>query len=641
MEDKIEARQEGSKAAPAGAGGFRIRGMQAWGWSVCLLLWFFAGAAQAALDAVDDSYGVPFGAPLQVEPFGVLDNDTLDGGAVAVLVAGPSHGGLSCPSNASLQLCPDGAFEYTPDSTFAGTDSFTYRAQSAATLSGLATVHLSACSGGPTVFTCWQESSFLAKLAELGYVSFGEGFEGVAWDGARYPATAASVASLGITWTSNHPATNDITTGSGAAVTGNWGIYDPQHGVATGSAATCDVNSPPASCLYHDGFSGSRVAGEGALHGVGGYISGTAGANVAIVLEGAAQYGFGQLPSPVAQFFGVIDASPAGFRAYEFRELDGKVGQERMIFGDDFVFAIEPAGGNTPPVADAGADQTVSVGTTVTLNGSASSDADGDSLTYIWSLISVPAGSTAALSDPGVVGPTFVADKAGTYVAQLIVNDGLVDSAPDIVNVSTSNTAPVADAGVDQTVPVGATVTLNGSGSSDADGDVLTYDWSLTSVPAGSGAALSDPAAVMPTFVADLPGIYVAQLIVDDGLVSSAPATVVATASAPVMTGFSIDTAEWHAQSRTLILKGNGAAKKEAVRIWDAASLVPLDTVRAVGRGKSQARVRKLKVVPCRVAAEWRGNVVEADVANSPNGCASNVFANQTTNRNPKVDRGR
>jgi hypothetical protein len=152
---------------------------------------------------------------------------------------------------------------------------------------------------------------------------------------------------------------------------------------------------------------------------------------------------------------------------------------------------------------------------------------------------------------------------------------------------------------------------------------------------------LSDPAAVMPTFVADLPGIYVAQLIVDDGLVSSAPATVVATASAPVMTGFSIDTAEWHAQSRTLILKGNGAAKKEAVRIWDAASLVPLDTVRAVGRGKWQARVRKLKVVPCRVAAEWRGNVVEADVANSPNGCASNVFANQTTNRNPKVDRGR
>ncbi len=46
--------------------------------------------------------------------------------------------------------------------------------------------------------------------------------------------------------------------------------------------------------------------------------------------------------------------------------------------------------------------------------------------------------------------------------------------------------APVADAGPDQSVTTGATVTLDGSGSTDADGDSLTYSWSLTSVPTGT-----------------------------------------------------------------------------------------------------------------------------------------------------------
>ncbi len=63
---------------------------------------------------------------------------------------------------------------------------------------------------------------------------------------------------------------------------------------------------------------------------------------------------------------------------------------------------------------------------------------------------------------------------------------------------------PLADAGPDQTVLVGDTVTLDGSRSSDVDRDPLTFSWSLTR-PAGSGATLSDPTAVNPTFVADLP----------------------------------------------------------------------------------------------------------------------------------------
>ena len=199
--------------------------------------------------------------------------------------------------------------------------------------------------------------------------------------------------------------------------------------------------------------------------------------------------------------------------------------------GDDT--ACGPA--NSPPTADAGPDQAVAAGATVNLDGSGSSDADGDPLTYSWTLTSVPSGSTAALSDPAVFNPTFVADMAGDYVAQLVVNDGTADSAADSVTISASgaNVPPVADAGPDQAVAAGAIVNLDGSGSSDADGDTLTYSWSLTSVPSGSTAALSDPAAVMPTFVADMAGDYVAQLVVNDGMANSDPDTVMITANEP------------------------------------------------------------------------------------------------------------
>jgi len=181
---------------------------------------------------------------------------------------------------------------------------------------------------------------------------------------------------------------------------------------------------------------------------------------------------------------------------------------------------------NSAPVADAGADQSAYVGDIVTLDGSGSSDVDGNPLTYQWSLTSVPAGSSAALSDATAVNPTFVVDVFGTYIAQLIVNDGSVNSVPDTVTVSTLNSAPVADAGADQSAYVGDIVTLDGSGSSDVDGNPLTYKWSLTSVPTGSSAVLSDHTAISPTFEVDRGGVFVAQLIVNDGTVDSTPDTV-------------------------------------------------------------------------------------------------------------------
>jgi RHS repeat-associated protein len=181
---------------------------------------------------------------------------------------------------------------------------------------------------------------------------------------------------------------------------------------------------------------------------------------------------------------------------------------------------------NHPPVANAGPAQTVFVGTAVQLDGSGSTDADGDPLTYRWSFVSIPAGSAATLTGSTTVNPTFVVDKPGNYTVQLIVNDGKVDSTPATVVISTKNSPPVANAGPNQTIATGATVQLNGSGSSDVDGDTLTYQWSFVSEPTGSAATLSNASIVNPTFVSDKKGTYVVQLVVNDGQANSTPSQV-------------------------------------------------------------------------------------------------------------------
>jgi PKD domain. len=187
---------------------------------------------------------------------------------------------------------------------------------------------------------------------------------------------------------------------------------------------------------------------------------------------------------------------------------------------------------NSPPVANAGPNQTAVLGSTVTLNGSGSSDVDGDPITYLWSLVSRPAGSAAVLTLANSIAPTFIADKPGSYLAQLVVNDGKANSVPATVTITTLNTAPVANAGANQSVNIGTLVQLNGSGSTDVDGDPLTFQWTLITVPAGSSATLSSLTAVNPTFTADKQGTYVAQLIVADGKLNSVPATQTITTNA-------------------------------------------------------------------------------------------------------------
>ena len=188
---------------------------------------------------------------------------------------------------------------------------------------------------------------------------------------------------------------------------------------------------------------------------------------------------------------------------------------------------------DTAPVANAGPAQTVAIGALVSLNGSGSADADGQTLTYRWSILSAPVGSTATLSSGTAVSPIFTADLYGTYVIQLIVNDGYLNSSPSTVTISTSDSAPVANPGPAQTMMAGSTINLTGAASSDSDGQTLTYNWAILSSPTGSAAVLSNATVVTPSFIADLAGAYVMQLIVNDGILNSTPQTVMITATAP------------------------------------------------------------------------------------------------------------
>lgn len=192
--------------------------------------------------------------------------------------------------------------------------------------------------------------------------------------------------------------------------------------------------------------------------------------------------------------------------------------------GGDGGSGVDPLA-NQAPIADAGDDLAAKKGNTVTLDASASSDADGDVITYEWVAVSSPAGSKAALSSLTVAKPTFTPDKPGTYAWNLIVNDGKLDSAADAVTLEvTGNRAPVAEASIsaDGTVSQGTVVTLDGSASHDADGDALTFKWTVTSAP--EGTTLSDPSSATPTFVVEQEGAYEFRLVVNDGKEDSEPA---------------------------------------------------------------------------------------------------------------------
>ncbi len=179
-------------------------------------------------------------------------------------------------------------------------------------------------------------------------------------------------------------------------------------------------------------------------------------------------------------------------------------------------------GFNLAPIAHAGDDQALLTFATVRLDGSLSGDPDGDAIEYDWTLLSKPAGSAAELADAHTVAPTFIADVYGDYVASLSVTDMWGQESPmaDSVTISFANAAPNADAGEAFAVFVGEDALLDGSGSFDPNGDLMTYAWSFDGKPAGSEAILIGDNEQMAHFLADVAGTYLVRLTVSDNLES-------------------------------------------------------------------------------------------------------------------------
>jgi hypothetical protein len=203
-------------------------------------------------------------------------------------------------------------------------------------------------------------------------------------------------------------------------------------------------------------------------------------------------------------------------------------------YGHGLIDADEaaPPAGNQPPIADAGADQTVSDADgnsveAVTLDGSGSSDLDGSIDTYEWKE------GTTLLSTAESFTDNF---SVGTHTVTLTVtDDGGASSSDDVIVTVNANQAPVADAGAGQTVSDvdgngTEAVTLDGSGSSDPDpdGSIASYEWKEGETSLSTAVSFTRDFSV---------GTHTVTLTVtDDGGASSSDDVIVTVTEAPANT---------------------------------------------------------------------------------------------------------
>src|ERR1041384_1595563 len=149
-------------------------------------------------------------------------------------------------------------------------------------------------------------------------------------------------------------------------------------------------------------------------------------------------------------------------------------------------------------------------------------------LSYTWNLTSLPAGSRARLHDSHALLAAFDPDVAGTYTATLVVTDstgrprdtGHIDgqvaacggAAPGINSVQSSPATPNLGRATQLTADVADADNLTACGLNQG----VSYAWSIVALPTGSSASLNDSAAVNPSFVPDVAGVYRFRLVVTD-----------------------------------------------------------------------------------------------------------------------------
>ncbi len=190
---------------------------------------------------------------------------------------------------------------------------------------------------------------------------------------------------------------------------------------------------------------------------------------------------------------------------------------------------------NTAPSANAGVDQAVHTGDSVTLH-CASTDTEEDTITYAWTNVSGP--TTPSLATASTADSGFTAAAVGTYVVRCTTGDSYNTSATnDTVSivVTDANTSPTANAGPDQYTTIGDQVNLTCAASTDPDvGDSLTYHWTQTS---GSTVSLSSTSSATPHFTPTTLGNRTFQCQVTDAHAATNTDSVVIHATAQRIAG--------------------------------------------------------------------------------------------------------
>jgi len=224
------------------------------------------------------------------------------------------------------------------------------------------------------------------------------------------------------------------------------------------------------------------------------------------MISGPESFTIADSSSSITQVTGLVQ----GVYSFELTVTD-----DQGAVGKDVVQIVVNPASNTAPVADAGDNQSVTLPVnSVQLQGSGN-DTDGSVISYQWKMISGPDSFTIADSSSSITQVTGLVE--GVYFFELTVTDDQGAVGKDVVQVvinPASNTAPVADAGDNQsvTLPVNS-VQLQGSGN-DADGSVVSYQWKMISGPDSSTIADSSSSITQVTGLAQ--GVYSFELTVTD-----------------------------------------------------------------------------------------------------------------------------